>query len=113
MKHKLAFKRNPRFDMAPDTPKATAADSLLSRPPFGVGARAREVAAVPKSRAALTARPHTSFVCEPSQVLITEWQPGVAVDVTLQVRRKPRTLECCWRAHLLSGCLHQVQKDSL
>ena len=86
MQHKLAFKRNPRFDyMLPAKPKSVSAGPLLERPAFGVTKPAAEHA-TPKSKSFLSTKPHTSFVCEPEEVLITDWKAGQVIDVALQVR---------------------------
>lgn len=85
MQHKLAFKRNPRYDyMAPKPKKVIVLDANLTRPKFGTGQLA---SGSPKSKSYSTAKPGICFVCEPEEVVISRYEGGYVYEMSVQVRR--------------------------
>jgi hypothetical protein len=84
MQHKLAFKRNARFDyMVPKPKKGASLDTHLTRPKFGTG----ELTGLPpKSKAYSTAKAGVCFVCEPEEVVVSHYEAGYVYEMEVQVR---------------------------
>ena len=89
MQHKLSFRRNPRFAAISASPPPPAiADPMLARPRFSLSQSRPAPGALSASlerRSRAKTQQERSFVCEPAEALFTDWQPGQAYDVQLQV----------------------------
>lgn len=69
----------------------------MSRPRFGVGVVSKGT----KKKPSLTSRADASFVCEPADVLFTDWHPGSVYEAVVQAGSS-----CIIHVHV--PCLHHI-----